>query len=62
VEDKLSLNFRADAFNVFNHPVFSPGNVNIVSNASRFGQVTSTATSPGLIGARVAQFSLRLEF
>ena len=62
VEDKLSLNFRADAFNVLNHPVFSPGNVNIVTNASRFGQITGTATSPGGIGARVAQFSLRLEF
>lgn len=62
IGDSVNLTFRADAFNVFNHPVFSPGNVNIVSNASRFGQITSAATSPGSIGARVAQFSLRLEY
>lgn len=66
VED-MSLIFRADAFNVFNHPNFSTSNLNIVTDASNFGQITSTAASPSTSGvasdgARVAQFSLRLEF
>ena len=56
VEDKVNLNFRADAFNVFNHPNFGLGALNIVGNASQFGQISSTSA------ARVAQFSLRLEF
>jgi hypothetical protein len=55
--DKVALKFRADAYNVLNHPSFGTGALNIVSNAAAFGKVTGTASS-----ARVAQFSLRLEF
>ena len=54
IPEKLTLRFRADFFNVLNHPVFSAGNNDITSGA--FGQVT--AASP----PRVGQFSLRLEF
>jgi hypothetical protein len=54
--DRLNLRFRADFFNVLNHPVFSNPSADI-SSASTFGQITSTASSP-----RVGQFSLRLEF
>jgi hypothetical protein len=75
--DRLNLNFRADAFNVFNHPNFDTlasssfntnntgmgaGNLNIVTNASQFGQVTSTVPELAGNSARVAQFSLRLDF
>jgi len=56
LEDKLNLKFRADAFNVFNHPTFGTASLNIVTNGSNFGQVSGTGS------ARVAQFSLRLEF
>ena len=65
--DKVNLKFRADAFNVFNHPSFDiPGadpsdlgpptsQVDITSGV--FGQINTTANNP-----RVLQFSLRLEF
>jgi hypothetical protein len=67
IENKVNLQFRADAFNLFNHPVFAQPGVNIVNNLSQFGQITSTqgANTSGNIpldGARVAQFSLRLDF
>jgi len=57
LEGKLNLKFRADAFNLLNHPAFGTAALNIVTNASEFGQITGTSN-----GARVAQFSLRLEF
>ena len=62
IEDKLNLNFRADAFNVFNHPVFDNGSVDIVNSASNYGQITGTSAELAGNSSRVAQFSLRLEF
>jgi hypothetical protein len=62
----INLIFRADAFNLFNHPNFAnPGGSapDIVNNASPFGQITATISPSGQVGdIRVAQFSLRLEF
>jgi hypothetical protein len=70
IQDKVTLTFRADAFNVLNHPAFAPPMIglnpqlNIVTNTSPFGQITSMANEPGntLQTSRVAQFSLRLQF
>ncbi len=53
--ERLNLKFRADFFNVLNHPVFALPNTDITSGS--FGQITSTAST-----ARVGQFALRLEF
>lgn len=53
--DKVNLNFRADAYNVLNHPVFTTTTTDITSGS--FGQMTATS-----IAARVMQLALRLEF
>jgi hypothetical protein len=57
IGDKVKLNFRADAFNVLNHPSFSSGALNSYNNLGTFGKIGSTTS-----GVRVAQFSLRLDF
>jgi hypothetical protein len=77
VREKVNLKFRADAFNLFNHENFGPPAggfipngtpaLSLVNGISNFGQIVGTAANPGSIaiasdGARVAQFSLRLEF
>ena len=54
--ERLNLRFRAEFFNVLNHPTFGTPSADI-SSATNFGQITSTSNS-----ARVGQFSLRLEF
>jgi len=61
IHESLNLKFRCDAFNAFNHPVFSSpsalNNLDITETAGIFGVVTSTQSSP-----RVLQGALRLEF
>jgi hypothetical protein len=58
IRDKgVDLKFRADAYNILNHPDFGTPGVSQAYNSSNYGQIGGTSNS-----SRVAQFSLRLEF
>jgi hypothetical protein len=59
--EKYKLQFRAEAYNAFNHPNFAlPLNINF--QGTNFGQITSTTSTSGDQSARVLQFALRLDF
>ena len=66
ITERVKLNFRGDVFNLFNHTNFA--NPTGSFNNSTFGKITSTVGSStsgsgGAVGgARLAQFSLRLNF
>lgn len=53
--EQTELEFRAEFFNLLNHPIFFVGNQNINSNT--FGKITTTFTDP-----RVIQFAVKLSF
>jgi hypothetical protein len=63
--DRVALKFRADAFNVFNHPNFDTPCNDITDVSCVFGKISNTVgttirnSGPA---ARVLQLSLRLEF
>jgi hypothetical protein len=61
VWERVTLQFRAEAFNLFNHPNFGqPGNS---FTAATFGQITSTRTTRGDLGSsRQLQLGLKLIF
>ena len=61
--ERLNVIFRAEAFNLFNHPIYGDPSSDI-SEASSFGVITSELnTGPTGIGSsRKMQFMLRLEF
>jgi Carboxypeptidase regulatory-like domain len=53
--ERLAVEFRAEFFNLFNHPQFGPPNGTVTS--STFGAVTNTVNNPRLI-----QFGLKFIF
>jgi hypothetical protein len=58
-ENRVNLKFRADAFNVFNHPTFAlPSGTDITEESGiPFGQINATTGAP-----RVLQLAVRIEF
>jgi hypothetical protein len=61
--ERLNLEFRAEAFNLFNHPIYGDP-ASDISDPASFGVITSQLnTNPtGLGSSRKIQFMLRLEF
>jgi hypothetical protein len=56
ITERVNLEFRAEFFNILNHPTFSAPAANI-SVPAQVGRITSTANTP-----RDIQFGLRLSF
>ena len=62
ITERVNVQFRADAFNAFNHPNFNlpggggTGGTTDISNPGQFGVINSTANP------RQMQFALRVEF
>jgi hypothetical protein len=56
IRERFKLEFRAEAFNLFNHPVYSNPNTDI--SAGTFGQITGTQMS----SERQLQGVIRLVF
>ncbi len=57
LSERMHMEFRAEFFNVLNHPNFVIGDTDV--NSANFGKIT--ATNPNY-GARVIQFALKLNF
>ncbi|HTS60686.1 MAG TPA: TonB-dependent receptor [Candidatus Acidoferrales bacterium] len=61
IKERLSLQFRAEAFNLFNHPNFAQPSNNVLS--VNYGQITATRTSRGDLGSsRQLQLGMKLIF
>ncbi len=61
IKERVSLQFRAEAFNLFNHPNFGQPVNNLA--ASTFGQILATRTTRGDLGSsRQLQLGLKLIF
>jgi hypothetical protein len=62
ITERTGVDFRAEFFNIFNHPQFGLPNADIATsfgnpNSSTFGIVNSTVNNP-----RLLQFALKLTF
>ncbi|HXY49524.1 MAG TPA: carboxypeptidase regulatory-like domain-containing protein [Terriglobales bacterium] len=63
ITEQVNVEFRVEAFNVFNHTQFANPDTNI--NSGTFGQITSTTFGTGVAALqtqRILQLALRLTF
>ena len=61
ITERFGLTYRAEFFNIANHPNFSLVRNNVTMSSGQFGQMS--ASSPYIYGAaRVIQMTLRLDF
>jgi hypothetical protein len=60
IREKMTLQFQANFFDIFNHPNFQTPQGSVFGNPSQFGLATSTYGDTG--GHRVTQMALRLDF
>jgi hypothetical protein len=60
ITERQHVDFRADFYNIFNHPNFFVGDQNI--NSVNFGKITSQAGGPNGVGPRLLQFGLYYRF
>jgi hypothetical protein len=61
IAERFSLQFRAEAFNLFNHPNFAQPSNNVA--AANFGQILATRTARGDLGSsRQLQLGMKLIF
>ena len=62
VTERLSLNFRASAYNLFNHPAYSTPSGN--TSSSGFGRITGVLNTGavGMGAPRRIEFMMRADF
>jgi hypothetical protein len=61
IREGISLQFRAEAFNLLNHPNFTQPQNSLAS--STFGQITATRSTRGDLGSsRQLQLGMKLIF
>lgn len=60
ITERQTLQFRADFFNIFNHPNFFTDDQFV--NSATFGRITDTLGTGNGVGPRVMQFSLLYRF
>jgi len=61
ITERFNLQFRAELFDLFNHPNF--GNPVLTTTSAAFGQIQSTRFPTGDFGSsRQVQFALKLQF
>jgi hypothetical protein len=61
IKENVNVQFRAEAFNVLNHPNFAQPNQTVTS--ADFGRITATRSARGDLGSsRQIQFGMKLTF